>query len=109
MENHSLFKQKYDYLSEKMRNLIDSDKDVLFVLYTKQSYSDFVRNFYEVMGEINCNCSLLILCTKKNIEPDVKLPPNIFLKRVSGRWKGSCINQKSWLTALNEFKFKETD
>jgi hypothetical protein len=106
-KNYTEYKKKYDYLSSKMVNLINSDLNVLFVIFTEQPYLKFTQNLMNVLSTFSCNASLLVLYSDKKLSSKgTELPEKVYAKYVTGNWSGNCTHQESWLNALKEFKFK---
>jgi hypothetical protein len=106
-KNYTIYKKKYDYLSSKMVNLINSDLDVLFITYADQPYLKFTHDLMDVLSTFSCNASLLVLYSDKKLSSKgTQLPEKVYAKYVTGNWSGNCTHQESWLNALKEFKFK---
>ena len=113
-KNFSKHKSKYNYLSNKMKKLVDSDLKILFVIgivpsqHPKQlSYEEFFQEFSLLLNKINCNAELLVAVKKgEEFSCNAESLENIYFYEVDDMWKQFANDKtayKSWVKMFDDF------
>lgn len=107
-------RRKYNYLTNKMRNLLESDLRVLFVLSIvpnqhprNMEYDMFFREFKEILENVNCSAELLVVIKKtEGFSINEEYGSLIHFSEVDDVWKQYANGQdgwKSWMAMFDKF------
>lgn len=102
--------EKYEYLVNKMRDLLNSNQKILFVYndYKQKTESSFFAELLSLLNNFSCDASLLVV--GKNRTNDTIRTPKLYFENTvrKGKWNPSHIEEyTSWMKAMENFKMKD--
>lgn len=102
--------KKYDYLVNKMLDLLNSKQKILFVYndYKQKTESSFFAELLSLLNNFSCDASLLVV--GKNRTNDITQTPKLYFENTirRGKWNPSHVDEyTSWMKAMENFKMKD--
>ncbi len=102
--------RKYEYLVNKMLDLLNSKQKILFVYndYKQKTESSFFAELLSLLNNFSCDASLLVV--GKNRTNDITQTPKLYFENTirKGKWNPSHVEEyTSWMKAMENFKMKD--
>ena len=97
--------KKYDYLVNKMLDLLNSNQKILFVYndYKQKTESSFFAELLSLLNNFSCDASLLVV--GKNRTNDIAQTPKLYFENTirKGKWNPSHVEEYTSHESNGEF------